>query len=297
MSREKRIIALGFFDGVHRGHQALLRQCQEISNQIQGKTGAITFEQHPMSLFSSQIPKLVSTLADRQRLLHQYGMEQVISYPVTKEVMSTDWWDFLTDLVEQGAAGFVCGDDFRFGHRGAGDSEKLTQFCRERGLPCVIVPEQKLEGVRISSTHIRSLIEAGRMEEAVEFLGHPHTLTGQVVPGRHLGHKLGFPTANVLIPEQVVCPMHGVYACQAVIGHRRYPAVTNVGNRPTVQGHQVRTESWILGFDGDLYGQNITLEFYSFLRREEKFPSLEALIRAVQADGARTLDYFNAKLG
>ena len=108
------------------------------------------------------------------------------------------WEDFLEELMECGAVGFVCGDDFRFGSRGEGSAEKLRQFCRERKLPCVIVPEQNLDGVRISSTHIRQLVEAGNMEEAAKFLGHPHVLTARVVPGRQLGRTIGIPTANLL---------------------------------------------------------------------------------------------------
>ena len=206
--------------------------------------------------------------------------------------MTTPWEDFLELLIEYGASGFVCGYDFRFGNRGEGTAEKLVRFCRERNLPCVIVPEQTLDGVRISSTHIRDLIENGQMEEAVRFLGHRHILTGQVVTGRKLGHKLGFPTANVLLPEGVVYPKSGVYACRVNIGGISRIAVTNVGNRPTVQGHQIRTESWILDFDGDLYDREITLEFCTFLRPERKFSSLEELKAAVLRDAEKTREYF-----
>lgn len=292
---KKQVIALGFFDGVHLGHQALLTACRCLAKELDLETAAITFESHPMSLFQKDTPPLLTTTADRFRLLRMYGIRRGHSFPVAREVMSTPWQEFLEELVDRGAAGFVCGYDFRFGNRGEGSAEKLMAFCEERNLPCVIVPEQSLDGVRVSSTYIRELIESGRMEDAVRFLGHRHILTGQVVPGRHLGHKLGFPTANVLFPAGVVIPQPGVYACRVNIGGVSRIAVTNVGSRPTVEGHQVRTESWVLDFDGDLYGKEITLEFCAFLRPEQRFGSLEELKAAVCLDAEKTRQYFENK--
>jgi len=289
---DKRIFALGFFDGVHLGHQALLRACRELADRLGAETAAITFAAHPQSLFIQQVPPLINTLTDRQRLLLRYGMDHIYAFPVTKDVMSTDWRDFLDLLVEYGAAGFVCGDDFRFGSRGLGDGEKLKQYCEERGFPCVIVPEQTMDDTRVSSTYIRSQIEAGDMATAVRFLGHPHILTGEVVSGRHLGRTLGIPTANMTIPTGVVVPKFGVYVCRVEIDGVVYPAVANVGTRPTVGGHRVTVEPWILDFDGDLYGREITLEFHRFLRPERKFDSLEALRQEIRKNAEETKEFF-----
>lgn len=293
---ERKIIALGFFDGVHLGHQALLRECCALARREGCEPAAITFDRHPRSLFTANPPELLSTEQERKMLLSRYGMAAVYSYPVTAETMATPWEDFLEDLVARGAVGFVCGSDFRFGHKGEGNTDKLLQFCDQRNLPCIIVPEQTMDGIRISSTHIRGLLALGHMETATRFLGHPHILSGEVVTGRKLGNKLGFPTANILIPEGVTCPRHGVYACKALVDGESYLAVTNVGSRPTVEGHQVRTESWILDFAGNLYGKTVTLEFHYFLRPEKRFASLEQLTQAVKADAARTRDYFREKL-
>lgn len=292
MDRNKRIFALGFFDGVHRGHQVLLSECVRLAKELGCETAAITFERHPQSLFRPDPPPLLTTLQDRFRLLQRYGIRKVFPFAVTEEVMSTPWQDFLEGLMDLGAAGFVCGDDFRFGSRGAGNWETLRQFCRERDLPCVIIPEQTLDDVRISSTYIRRQIESGDMATAVRYLGHGHMLTGTVVTGRKLGHKLGFPTANIELPQGVIVPRHGVYACRAYVGEESHMAVCNVGSRPTVEGHQVRTETWLLDFSADLYGQNVTLEFLRFLRPEQRFGSLEELKAAVLQDAENTRNFF-----
>ena len=287
--RKNKIVALGFFDGVHLGHRALLKECVRLASQTQAIPAAITFLQHPMALFTPNPPPLINSDRDREGLLRQYGMEAIYKYPVTKEVMSTPWADFLEELLSYGAVGFVCGYDFRFGHKGEGNCEKLREFCAQRGVPCVIVPEQDLEGIRISSTHIRELIESGNVELAGKFMGHPHILTGKVVEGRHLGRTIGVPTANILIPEDVVVPQLGVYAGKCILDGKAYVTVTNIGSRPTVGGHQVRAESWILDFEGDLYGKEITIEFHKFLRPERKFDSLEDLKAQIALDAAETI--------
>ena len=292
MRNEKRVFALGFFDGVHLGHQALLRQCRNLAQSMGCNAAAITFDAHPQSLFSDQTPALLGTIRERRLLLRQYGMDEIDCFPVSKEVMSTPWQDFLQNLLNAGAAGFVCGDDFRFGHLGEGNAEKLQQFCLQNQLPCIIIPEQSLKGKRISSTLIRGLIEQGDMESATKFLGHPHILTGTVRPGRQLGRKLGVPTANLIIPEGVVVPKLGVYVCRTVIDGKSYPAVANVGTRPTVGGSGITVEPWILDFHGNLYDREITLEFYRFLREETKFPDLSSLQKQIHQDAAETRRYF-----
>jgi len=288
MRREKQIFALGFFDGVHLGHQALLSRCVALAKEHGAIASAITFDRHPQRFFREDTPALINTTQDRIRLLQDCGIRNVRVYPVICRTMSTPWKDFVEELLDLGAVGFVCGDDFRFGHRGEGSADKLKALCDSRGLPCVIVPEQTVEGIRVSSTHIRGLLETGAMEEAVKFLGHPHIITGTVVAGRHLGRTIGVPTANLHLPEEVLIPRFGVYACVAKFDGQAFPAVTNVGTRPTVEGHHVTVEPWILDFSGDLYGKSLTLEFHAFLRPEKKFDSLEELKGEIRKNAAET---------
>lgn len=285
---KKYIYALGFFDGVHLGHQALMESCRKLAERYDLLPGAITFGTHPQLLTAGDAPGLINTPADRARLLGRYT-QRVVTLPFDEHIRTIPWQDFLELLRwEYDAAGFVCGDDFRFGFKGAGNAAILESYCREHHLPFSRVPEQTLDGVRISSTHIRSLLEAGRLEEANRFLGHTHVLTGPVVPGKQLGRRLGIPTANLTLPEGLAALRHGVYACRCFLDGKSYAAVTNIGVRPTVSGEGITIEPWLQGYTGDLYGKEITLEFTAFLRPEKKFDSLEELKAAILNDAEKT---------
>ena len=284
--KQKRIFALGFFDGVHLGHQALLAECVRRARMIGAQPAAITFDQHPKALYTQNHPMLINTLEDRKRLLQHYQIEHIHVVPVNEDTMNKPWRTFLDELVADGAVGFVCGDDFHFGHKGIGHAGKLEAYCQEHGFHCKIIQEQTLGRIRISSTRVRSLVAAGEMETAALFLGHPHIFSGKVVPGRHLGRTIGVPTANILIPPGMVIPRMGVYVTSCQLGDKTYAAVTNIGSRPTVEGHQLRTETWLLDYEGDLYDTTITLQFHHFLRPEKKFLSLEYLRAQIDRDAA-----------
>lgn len=286
----KTIYALGFFDGVHIGHAALLDRCKALAREKGFLAGVVTFDAHPQSLVKGTAPGLINHVKDRERLLrHHFHMDTVVILPFDEDMRSMPWEQFLEMLCrDYGAAGFVCGEDFRFGHRGQGNTALLRSYCEERGLPFHEVAEQYLDGIRISSTYIRRQIATGDMATAVRFLGHPHILTGTVVHGHKLGRRLGIPTANLVLPEALTLPKFGVYACRAWIDGVPYAAVTNIGIRPTVSGTNVTVEPWILDYSGDLYDRDITLEFFRFLRPEEKFPSLEALQAQIRLDEQQT---------
>ena len=290
METNKYIYALGFFDGVHLGHQALLAACRELAAKTGYPAGVITFEGHPQALIAGNQPLLLNTNEDRMRLLQSFGAEKVVFLPFDRQLMTTHWSEFLAQITD--SAGFVCGSDFRFGAGGNGTAKKLAAYCDSRGLACAIVPQQMIGDIRVSSTHIRRLLELGEMEEAVRFLGHPHIFTGQVVPGRGLGHTIGVPTANLAIPEGLVLPKNGVYACKALVDGKEYLAVTNIGSRPTVDGHHITVEPWILDFEGDLYGKGIYVAFYKYLRPEQKFENLADLKTEIEKNAAQTRDFF-----
>lgn len=284
------ICALGYFDGVHLGHQALLHQCRCLAEREGCGAGVVTFASHPDTLVLGSTPKLINSPEDRAWLLKEvFHMDCVVTLPFDEEMCAMSWDDFLTMLQrEYGAAGFVCGEDFRFGSRGSGDAEMLRAYCGKKGLISAVVPEQALDGIRVSSTYIRRQIEDGDMATAVRFLGHPHVLSGRVVHGRQLGRRLGIPTANLTVPEGLVMPKFGVYAGVCRIDGQCHPTVTNIGIRPTVDGTGITVEPWILDYAGDLYDRKITLELYRFLRPERKFSDLGELKAAIQRDAEQT---------
>ena len=289
---ERKIFALGFFDGVHLGHQALLAQCRRLASEGNCRAAAVTFDIPPSAMLQNLQPNMINTGDDRVALLRQYGMEEVVVYKTTRQTLSMPWQDFLRDLENRGAAGFVCGEDYRFGQKGEGSAQILQEFCREKGLPCVVVPEQTMDGKRISSTHIRTLLEKGELEQANRLLGHPHILTGEVVPGKQLGRTIGIPTANLHLPEGLLIPRFGVYACKVTVEGTEYMAVTNIGTRPTVGGENVTVEAFLPDFDGDLYGKTLTLAFHKFLRPEKKFSSLPELQKEILKNTQQTRNFF-----
>ena len=281
------IFALGFFDGVHLGHQALLRTCCCLAQQHDMNAGAVTFSAHPDALVFGAPPVLINTPADREKLLREY-VSRVVTLPFDKKMQCTPWQDFLDALCTHcDAGGFVCGDDFCFGSRGEGNAEHLSHYCRERGLVCTVVPEQTVDGIRVSSTYIRTLLEQGDMERANRFLGHAHILSGMVIHGQGLGRTIGIPTANLAYPDGLAELKHGVYAAKLSLDGKAYMAVVNIGMRPTVSGENLNAECWILDYFGDLYGREITLEIYRFLRPERKFDSLQQMQAEIQKDALR----------
>ena len=289
----KTIYALGFFDGVHMGHGALLSAVRTLAKEHSAQAGVVTFASHPDTLVTGHTPRLINTARDRQRLLQEkYHMERVLTLPFDEAMRSMPWQDFLRLLRRNyGASGFVCGEDFRFGHRGQGTAQTLAQYCREENLPWAVVPDQIVDGVRVSSTYIRQQIETGDMATAVKFLGHPHILTGTVIHGKALGRTLGIPTANLTLPKELAVPKFGVYVCSCNLDGKVYAAVTNLGTRPTVAGGNVTVEAWILDYAGDLYGRELTLQFHYFLRPEQKFPDLQTLQAQIRRDASRAESY------
>ena len=299
MNQTKRVIALGFFDGVHRGHGALLRRVTEKARALGAVASAFTFDRSPTAAITGQTVPLLSSVEDRVWLMRTcYGIQEVIVSSFDG-MMRMDWRDFITEYLvkELGAVHVVAGHDFHFGYMGKGTPQLLQMTCAQVGIGCDIIGKVELEDITVSSTYIRTLIAQGEMDRAVEFLGHPHVLTNRVTHGKKIGSSsLGFPTVNLQIPFPVIVPAYGVYATQVAVAGQRYAAVTNVGVRPTVSDNdgRVTVEGFILDFSGDLYGQELRMEFYHRIRGERRFPSLQALSEEIRRNAQETRDFFHS---
>lgn len=296
MQEIKRVIALGFFDGVHLGHGALLRRVAQVAGALNAVPAALTFADHPKGFVGGGPVPLINTPEDRAMLMKSvYGMEEVIVLPFDRAMMELPWDRFVTEVLSERfhAVHVVAGHDYHFGHKGQGNPQRLQELCSALGIGCDIIERVELDGVTVSSTHIRSLLEAGDMDAARRFLGHPHVLTGKVLPGRQIGRTIGIPTANLVIPQRVIVPAYGVYATKVVTERGTFSAVTNVGVRPTVEDDRgVTVEPWLLDFEGDLYGTEIQVQFHHRLRGERKFNSLEELQQEIFRNGEQTRRYF-----
>jgi len=296
MDHQRRVIALGFFDGVHLGHGALLRRVAERARELDALPCAFTFDRSPAAALTGRAVPLLTGVGDRELLMRElYGIREVVVAPF--DVMrQMDWRDFVAQYLQKelGVIHVVAGHDFHFGYKGEGSPRRLAEKCAQLGIGCDIIPKVEIDGVTVSSTYIRTLVAEGELAEAGRFLGHPHILSGPVVHGHELGRVMGTPTANLLVPEGVIAPGFGVYAARAVLPEGTYMAVTNVGVRPTVNEDQtaVTVEPWILDYHGDLYGRNIRVEFLTRLRPERKFPSVEALRDAILENARQTREYF-----
>lgn len=297
MEQTRRVIALGFFDGVHMGHGALLRRVGEVAKELDAVPAAFTFDRHPEDvILGAQRVPLITSPADRADLMRRlFGIRDIIVAHFDRHMMQMGWEEFVEDYLvkEHGAIHLVVGHDFHFGYKGEGNPERLTVKCRELGIGCDVVPKVEHDGITVSSTYIRSLIAQGEMERANEFLGHPYTVTGTVGHGKKLGSTLGFPTVNLTFPPGVMVPAFGVYATRVWVEDQCYSAATNVGVRPTVDdGNRVNAEGFLLDFSGDLYGKTLRVEFYRRLRGERKFDSLEQLREEVMRNAQQTREYF-----
>ena len=295
MTEIKRVVALGFFDGVHLGHGALMKMTRRRGEELHATPAVVSFDAHPDELVKGENVPLINSAADREDLIRRlYGINSVILIHFNREMMRTSWRRFAEYLRDElSAIHLVVGHDFRFGFRGEGTPERLKEFCAENGMGIDVIPKVEKDGITISSTYIRGLISKGEMERANAYLGHPHTLVDTVRCGFKFGRTIGAPTINMRIPEGVLEPRHGVYAAKVYFDEAAHLAVTNVGVRPTLGGvDAVSVESHILDFSGDLYGRRVRLEFYKFLRPEVKFDTTEDLQRQIERDAQATKIYF-----
>ena len=272
-------VALGSFDGLHLGHRSLIAEA--VASKCDGLFAvALTFSAPPKRA------SRIITPARKEYLLRSLGIDTVFELDFASvRRMSPE--EFFNEILigSLNARKIVCGEDYRFGAAAAGDTELLEKLCLEAGVElCVCKTVTAQNGEKISSSLIRDLIRRGRVDEATEFLGLPFCLDGEVTEGKGLGHSLGFPTVNQKIGDGMILPKDGVYATRIFVGGKTYAAVTNVGRQPTVDGSSRTVETHIIGYEGDLYGWMISVEFVKRLRGVRKFPSVEALTQAIGED-------------
>ena len=296
MSDIKRAIALGFFDGVHIGHGALLEKTKERAAQSGASPAVLSFDVHPDNLVFGRETPLINSAEDRTDVIRRiYGIDDVVFLHFNRALMAMPWREFIENIISQLNIGWiVVGHDFCFGYKGEGTARRLKDYCLAHDIGCDIIPPVMLDGRVVSSTYIRSLIAQGDMEQARRYLGHPYFLTNTVCSGYHLGTKMGTPTTNIFFPQGVLVPRHGVYVTRVVLQDgRSYAAATNVGVRPTVSNStRANVESHILDFSGNLYGQKARVEFYSFIRPEMKFDDVQILSSHIKHDSETAKNYF-----
>jgi riboflavin kinase/FMN adenylyltransferase len=284
------VVALGNFDGVHLGHQAVLRRAVEEAKRRGGRVVAATFDPHPRAVLGpGSEPELITTLELRREVLLRYGADEVRAIRFDAELSRKSPGEFVRDVLigELGAGVVVVGENFRFGHRAAGGFEDLRRLMASYGgeAHAVGICSQN-GGEEISSTRIRRLLGAGEVGEAARLLGRPYVLRGEVVAGDGRGRQIGFPTANVLPDPSVVLPARGVYAGFVRVGDEEYAACTNVGVAPTFSRRESRVEAYLLGFSGDLYGSVVDVGFTRRIRPEKRFSGVEELREQIERDVA-----------
>ena len=289
------VIALGNFDGVHLGHQEVLRRSVEEGRRRGMRVVAATFHPHPRTVLGGgDPPKLLTPVGLRSELLLRYGADEVWVVPFDVALSRKTPKEFVRDvLISEGGAGVVVvGENFRFGHKAAGHFSDLLRLMREEGGTAVGVQVRGMGG-GISSTRIRALVAGGEVTQAAGLLGRPYVLRGEVVVGDRRGRSIGFPTANVLPDTEAVIPARGVYAGYVRFGEKEFAACTNVGVAPTFGRAESRVEAHLLDFEGNLYGRVVDVSFVERIREERRFSGVDELVGQIRRDveEARTVAF------
>ncbi|KPF68453.1 hypothetical protein IP69_11495 [Bosea sp. AAP35] len=286
------VIALGNFDGVHRGHAELAREATELGKQLDRRPAALTFEPHPRSVFRPEEPVFrLTPPALKTELLGQIGLPLTFVLPFNRDIAAIPAEKFIADLLfaKLGVSGLVCGYDFHFGQGRRGDPEMLQARGEAQAVPVVVVPPYVWNGEAVSSTLIRNLLEQGDVARAGDYIGRPWLVRGIIAHGDKRGRDLGYPTANMHLARD--CRLkYGIYAVRMKIDGVWHDGVASFGSRPTFDDGAPRLETFVFDFAGDLYGSQVDVAFVSWLRGEAKFDSLPALIAQMDADSARARD-------
>ena len=289
---KKSVCALGFFDGVHGAHSRILSECVRYARAHNLKCVALTFEKSPAEYFGKKIQYLTE-LSHKKELMQALGVDEVVVLPCNEETLSLSPEDFIDKILigRLNAKALFCGFNYTFGKNAEGNTIVLTALCKERNVDVNVMPCMTDDGVTVSSSEIRIALSKGDIELAAKLLTRPFEVRGTVCEGKRLGRELGFPTAN-LYPVNIPNLPYGVYATKTVVGNKEYASVTNVGINPTVEDNNLRIETYITGFDSDIYQKDIRVKFYKFLRPEKKFASVDELKEQIAADTKNSINYF-----
>ena len=288
------VLTIGNFDGVHLGHQAVLRRLTEQARRLGVPACVMIFEPQPRELFTGEnAPARLTRLREKYQQLARLGIDRLLCVRFNAEFAAQSPDHFIRGLLvdKLGVRFLVVGDDFRFGQNRGGDFELLTRAGRAFDFDVVSTQSWRMNSQRVSSTLIRDALVNDRLNEAAHMLGRPYSLCGRVAHGAKLGRTIGFPTANVALKRQV-SPVSGVYAVELLLDGRRYPGVANVGNKPTVNGSQALLEVHLFDFSGDIYGKQVEVELRHKLRSEQKFASFALLKEQIQRDAAKARHWF-----
>ena len=278
-------IALGFFDGVHTAHRAIIETAVRKAETRGLRPVVLTFDKAPSEVLFGSAPPYITTLEEKERLINALGAQMRLMH-TSRSLLSMTAEEFAEKILvqEYNAAEVTCGFNYRFGSEGCGDTQLLTKLGKRFGFNVTVIGERISGGETVSSSRIRALISSGRIEEANMLLGRSFSISGTVEHGKRLGRTIGFPTANVYPQSGALLPMSGVYETVVEINGERLSAITNTGTNPTVGKETLRTETYIPSADIDLYGKRITVEFVRFIRAEKKFSDLEALKQQIRED-------------
>jgi riboflavin kinase/FMN adenylyltransferase len=282
------VVAVGFFDGFHRGHRAIVREALRVRRAGE-RTAVLTFRDHPTAfLRPGQEPPMIATLEERVNAFARAGIDEAFVLPFDAAVASLSPAQFLDEtlIARLGSRAMVVGANFRFGHKRAGDVAFAQAHLGERGRAIVAVPNTLDEGERVSSTRIRAAISAGELDVADRLLGAPYTVRGPVAFGAGRGHDLGYPTANVAVAAQKLLPPDGVYRVTGRHDGRDYIGLVSIGTNPTFDGTARTVEAWLLDFNGGLYGEELALRDFRFLRAQRRFDSVDELIAQMRDDAS-----------
>jgi len=290
------VVALGNFDGVHLGHQAILKAALERARAINGSTFALTFDPLPAKVLSpAQAPRMLLTPDDKLELLRRSGIDGVILIEFTREFSKVTARAFALDYLigRIGARAVVVGHSVSFGHKRQGTAAVMAELGRELGFEAIVVGPVQVAGMEVSSTKVREAIAAGDMRSAAAMLGRPHFVNGPVVHGRERGRTIGFPTANIQSRTECL-PPDGVYATRLVLADGAHRSITNIGMRPTFAEPERTIEAHVFDFDRDLYGQEVRLEWIERIRPERKFNSGQELAAQITSDLTRAREILAA---